>query len=164
MKATVSTLCICLLGLATFASSLGRAGDAGLHIEALRWIAGVWVMERGETRTEEHWTDLGGDTYLAVSRTVRGDRTLTYEYLRLEQRADGIYYVAQPKNRLPVDFKLTSLNGREAAFENRNHDFPQRIVYRLNDDGTLTARIEGPRQGQTVSQEFHFRPAAKPAT
>jgi hypothetical protein len=133
-------------------------------MENLGWIAGGWTMERGETRTEERWTDLGGDTYLAVSRTVRGGRTVTYEYLRIEQRADGIYYVAQPKNRLPADFKLVSLAGGEAAFENRNHDFPQRIVYRRNDDGTLTARIEGPRQGQTVWQEFHFLPAQRPAT
>jgi hypothetical protein len=158
-------LAIVALLLSASAAGDARAGHVPEEpsIAALGWIAGVWVMEHGEARTEEHWTDLGGDTYMAISRTVRAGHTVFYEYLRIEQRRDGIYYVAQPKNRLPVDFRLTSLSGQEAVFENPNHDFPQRIVYRKNGDGTLTARIEGRRQGQTVSQEFHFRSLGRPA-
>ena len=44
---------------------------------------------------------------LGMSRTVAGDKTVEFEYLRIEQRADGIYYVAHPKARCPgTDFKL----------------------------------------------------------
>ena len=43
-----------------------------------------------------------------MSRTVAGGRTTSFEFMRIEARADGIYYVAQPGGRPPVDFKLAS--------------------------------------------------------
>ena len=33
-------------------------------------------------------------------------------------------------------------------FENRQHDFPQRILYWLDAAGAMHARIEGPQGGQ----------------
>ncbi len=47
------------------------------------------------------------------------------------------------------------------VFENPQHDFPQRILYRKNPDGTLHARAEGERNGKLSGQDFHFRPAKK---
>jgi hypothetical protein len=79
---------------------------------------------------------------MGVSRTVAGDKTVEFEYLRIEQREDGIYYVAHPKARCPgTDFKLTRASASEAVFENPQHDFPKRIIYRKTDDG-LTASID----------------------
>ena len=79
---------------------------------------------------------------MGVSRTIAGDKTVEFEYLRIEQRADAIYYVAHPKARCPgTDFKLTRATTTEAVFENPQHDFPKRIIYRKTDDG-LTASID----------------------
>jgi hypothetical protein len=47
------------------------------------------------------------------------------------------------------------------VFENLEHDFPQRIIYRRNQDGSLTARIEGDRGGRIVGMDFHFQPKAE---
>jgi len=94
---------------------------------------------------------------LGVSRTVIGIRTLEFEYLRLEQRADGIFYVAHPKARCPgTDFKLTSVTTSEAVFENPSHDFPKRIIYRKTAAGGLVASIDG-GEG-TKSQSFNYVP------
>ena len=102
----------------------------------------------------------GGNSMLGMSRTVVGDRTVEFEYLRLEQRADGIYYVAHPKARNPgTDFKLTRVSADEAIFENPAHDFPKRIIYRKGSGGSLTATIDG-GEG-TKSQKFSFLPMAK---
>jgi hypothetical protein len=47
---------------------------------------------------------------------------------------------------------------RRVVFENRSHDFlPQRILYWLDAQGALHARIEGPQGGKTVSEEWVFR-------
>jgi len=90
-----------------------------------------------------------------MSRTVAGEKTVEFEYLRIEQRADGIYYVAHPKARCPgTDFKLTRASATEAVFENPEHDFPKRIIYRKTEDG-LTARIDG-GEG-TKSMSFAYR-------
>jgi len=80
---------------------------------------------------------------LGMSRTVAGDKTIEFEYLRIEQRADAIYYVAHPKGRCPgTDFKLTRASATEAVFENPQHDFPKRIIYRKGADDSLTASID----------------------
>ena len=94
---------------------------------------------------------------IGMGRAVAGGKTVEFEYLRIEQRVDAIYYVAHPKARCPgTDFKLTKLAAREAVFENPQHDFPKRVTYRKNPDGSLTASIDG-GEG-TKSQSFAFVP------
>src|SRR6478736_347802 len=107
----------------------------------LAWIAGDWqTAPDGRSQIEEHWTQVAGASMMGMSRTVAGEKTVEFEYLRIEQRADGIYYVAHPKARCPgTDFKLTRASATEAVFENPQHDFPKRIIYRKTADDSLTA-------------------------
>jgi hypothetical protein len=110
----------------------------------IAWISGAWQSAPGGRRQiEEHWTGVAGASMLGMSRTVAGEKTVEFEYLRIEQRADGIYYVAHPKARCPgTDFKLTRASATEAVFENPQHDFPKRIIYRKGADDSLTATID----------------------
>jgi hypothetical protein len=131
-------------------------------VEQLAWVTGSWIGTAGKASIEEHWTPVAGGTLFGVSRTIVGGKTVAFEFLRIEARADGIFYVAQPNGRPPTDFKLTRLEGESVTFENPEHDFPQRISYKKNADGSLYARIEGERDGQLRGRDFHFRPAGKP--
>jgi len=124
-------------------------------IANLAWISGTWVVETERSRTEEHWTAAASNALLGMSRTLRGDRMVAFEYLRIVQREDGIYYVAQPGGRPATDFKLTSFDGATAVFENPQHDFPKRILYKKNADGSLTARVDG-GEG-TRGEDFPFK-------
>lgn len=122
----------------------------------ISWISGDWQTEPGGRRQiEEHWTKVAGESMLGMSRTVAGEKTVEFEYLRIEQRADGIYYVAHPKARCPgTDFKLTRASATEAVFENPQHDFPKRIIYRKGGDGALTASIDGGEGTKAMSFAF----------
>ena len=140
----------------------GRAEDStSPTVEQLAWLSGAWEGMAGKASLEEHWTPVAGGTLFGVSRTIVGGKTVAFEFLRIEARADGILYVAQPNGRPPTDFKLIKLEGLSVVFENLAHDFPQRILYRKNADGTLDARVEGERNGQLSGLDFHFRPAKK---
>lgn len=121
----------------------------------LSWMSGDWQTAPGGRRQiEEHWTAAAGGSMMGVSRTVAGDKTVEFEYLRIEQREDGIYYVAHPKARCPgTDFKLTRASATEAVFENPQHDFPKRIIYRKTDDG-LTASIDAGEGSKGMSFVF----------
>lgn len=121
------------------------------------WIAGDWqTAPGGRAQIEEHWTSVAGGSMMGMGRTVAGDKTVEFEYLRIEQRADGVYYVAHPKARCPgTDFKLTKVSATEAVFENPQHDFPKRIIYRKTGDDSLTASIDG-GEG-TKAMAFAFR-------
>ena len=101
-----------------------------------------------------------GGSMLGMSRTVAGDRTVEFEFLRIEQRGETIYYVASPKGRCPgTDFKLTRVAVQEAVFENPEHDFPKRIVYRKNSDGSMTASVDA--GAGTKAQTFAYIPIVK---
>ncbi len=130
-------------GLSTVTSQTNKIENP--TIAQLSWISGDWQTEPGgKAQIDEHWTQPSGGSMLGMSRTVVGDQTVEYEYLRIEQRGEAIYYVAHPKARCPgTDFKLTRLSAQEALFENPAHDFPKRIIYRKNADGSLTASIDG---------------------
>ena len=122
----------------------------------ISWIAGDWqTAAGGRAQIEEHWTAVAGASMMAVSRTVAGDKTVEFEYLRIEQRADGIYYVAHPKGRCPgTDFKLTRASATEAVFENPQHDFPKRIIYRKGADDSLIASIDAGDGSKAMSYSF----------
>lgn len=118
----------------------------------LSWISGNWQTAPGGRRQiEEHWTQAAGGSMMGMSRTVAGDKTVEFEYLRIEQRTDGVYYVAHPKARCPgTDFKLTRASATEAVFENPQHDFPKRIIYRKTGDG-LTAIVDAGEGSKAIS-------------
>jgi hypothetical protein len=126
-------------------------------LTGIAWIAGDWQTAPGGRRQiEEHWTQIAGGSMMGMSRTVAGDKTVEFEYLRIEQREDGIYYVAHPKGRCPgTDFKLTRASASEAVFENPQHDFPKRIIYRKGTDDSLTASIDSGEGTKAIS--FAFR-------
>jgi len=122
----------------------------------LSWISGNWqTAPGGRGQIEEHWTQAAGGSMMGMSRTVAGDKTVEFEYLRIEQRADGIYYVAHPKARCPgTDFKLTRASATEAVFENPQHDFPKRIIYRKTGDDGLTATVDAGEGSKAMSFVF----------
>ena len=135
----------CALGISLMLLMVVNASTQTPTLADLAWMAGDWQTEPGGRRQiEEHWTQAAGASMIGMGRTVAGEKTVEFEYLRIEQRADGIYYVAHPKARCPgTDFKLTRASATEAVFENPQHDFPKRIIYRKGADDSLTATTDG---------------------
>ena len=94
-------------------------------------------------------------SFLLIFLLVSCEKTVEFEYLRIEHRADGIYYVAHPKARCPgTDFKLTRASATEAVFENPEHDFPKRIIYRKGEADSMTASVDGGEGTKAVSYAY----------
>ena len=127
-------------------------------LDDLAWLTGRWSGSSPEGMLDEQWTTVAGNSMLGIGRLVTGSHMVSFEYLRIEQRPDGIYYIAHPGARPGVEFKLTQCETHQARFENPAHDHPKRIVYRRNRDGSLTARIEGDKDGHPIAEEFVYRP------
>jgi hypothetical protein len=68
---------------------------------------------------------------------------VSFEFLRIAAEPEGIVYWASPKGRPATPFKLSEWGTRRAVFANPAHDFPQRILYWIDEAGALHARIEG---------------------
>lgn len=127
-------------------------------VDQLGWMAGCWVGERKGRITDEQWMKPAGGTMMGMSRTVAAGRTIEYEFLQIIQDTTGnVYYVARPSGQEQATFRLVKSGRRELVFENLTHDFPQRIVYRLQGTDSLIARIEGTIQGREKRVDYPMR-------
>jgi hypothetical protein len=145
------------------ATTLGAA-PAG-DVAGLAWLAGTWQGQKDGVEMEEHWTEPRGGALLGLHRDVKGGRVVSFEFLRIQKTDAGVVYFASPGSKPPVPFTLVEQADKRVVFENRQHDFPQRILYWLDAKGALHARIEGPQGGTTVSEEWTWtkRPTLSPA-
>jgi hypothetical protein len=118
-------------------------------LEELSWMAGHWSSIDNGWAMEEVWLPPSGGVMLGMHRDAKGTKSL-FEFLRIATTTDGIVYFAQPGGQPPTPFTLTEVSATRAVFANPKNDFPQRIVYWLQ-DAKLCARIEG---GDAKPQEW----------
>jgi uncharacterized protein DUF6265 len=118
------------------------AAEATAQLTDLGWLSGSWKLEANGKTVEEHWTAPAGGAMLGMSRTIKSGKMTEFEFLRIEQRDGSLVYIAQPGGQPPTEFPLAEVTSNEVVFANLQHDFPQKIRYRRNADGSVTARIE----------------------
>ena len=127
--------------------------------DGLGWMAGCWELtaRNGAMVISEQWMKPAGGTLIGMSRTVSGDKTVAWEFVRIVTDADGLSYIARPHtSKEETTFKLAKSSQTELVFENPAHDFPQRIIYKLLATDKLTARIEGTMNGKTRGTDFPY--------
>lgn len=143
-----------------FAMALAAAPPAPPpgEIDKLGFIAGCWTLTRPNgTKIEEQWLAPAGGAMIGMSRSVRDGKLREFEFMRILPAADGkLQYVAIPSGQAEAAFPMREIGENAVTFEAPEHDFPQRILYRLVDKDTLVARIEGSVGGQARSADFPY--------
>ncbi len=134
------------------ADAAGKPTETPPTLASMQWLEGCWQGSVNKRDFREVWLPQRGGMMIGVSQTVMADKTLDYEYLRLEPRGDAVYYVVSPPNKPEEAFKLTSeLVDKEDAhtfvFLDPARDFPQRIGYRRASEGWLYTEVEGKVKG-----------------
>jgi hypothetical protein len=129
----------------TFLAAGALAQDTKPDINTLGWMSGCWELndKQSGVTISEHWMKPAGQMLMGMGRTVKGDKTLEFESLRIVRNETGTFYIARPSSaKEETSFKLIRAAKNEAVFENLTHDFPQRIIYRSDKADSLSARIE----------------------
>lgn len=155
----VATL-VSLVAMAQVSPSVGaEAGEAKTTdpagLVSLAWLEGCWRGTVNQREYREQWMPLRGGLLVGVSQTVVQGKTQGYEYLRVEPRTDGVYYVASPSGRKETAFRLAEQtvdrtndrNDEIFTFVNTAPEFPQKITYRRASEGWLYAAVEGKIDG-----------------
>lgn len=128
-------------------------------LESFLWLLGEWQTEQDGKTMHELWTHQHPALLLGLHRDVSASgETVFFEYLRIEDREDGLVFLGAPQGQPPTVFRLETLEPARAVFVNPEHDYPQRISYWLA-DGNLHARIEGETPEGKKSSEWVFRDA-----
>ena len=128
---------------------------------SLAWLEGCWAGNVNQRNFREQWTPVRGSMLLGVGSTVHQGKTQDFEFLRIEQRPDGVFYIALPSGKNETPFKLMSITPDDQAtlysFSNAANDFPQEIIYRRATDGWLYATIQGKLKGEDRKVVFPMR-------
>lgn len=128
---------------------LGLAQQNKISLASFTWLIGTWEnmdMEPGETAAET-WSRGEAGSLLGLGCTLRGNDTVFIEKLKIVKKDGDWYYVADVShNAAPVFFKMTSVNASGFVCENPEHDFPQKISYRLDGDIISAAISAGPKE------------------
>lgn len=138
-----------------------RAGaqEQKFKLEDFVWLAGCWENDRAGRMSEERWTRPKAGMMLGTGQTLKDGKTVEFEFMRIHEEKGEIFYTAKPSGQPEASFKLVSHRDGKAVFENPQHDFPQRVIYGKQPDGSLLARIEGEMNGQKRGIDFPFKRA-----
>lgn len=131
-----------------------------VSLSSLGWLSGCWQRTTPERIVEEQWMAPAGGVMLGMSRTVsaRDGHLVEFEQVRIEARGDTAVYVALPARQAMAEFAAIEFTDTHILFENKAHDFPQRVGYRLVGRDSLSAWIEGPgRDGKARRIDFPYR-------
>jgi hypothetical protein len=136
------------------AATAGAEAVPASLVDPLEWLAGCWKHEEPGFRRDEQWMRPSGGTMIGMSRSVADDRTVEYEYLRIEVRSGRLAYVASPAGQAETAFLAAEITDRTVIFEAPGHDFPQKISYERLAPSSILAWIEGDVDGVSRVVEF----------
>ena len=93
---------------------------------------------------------------LGLGRTVKGGKTTAYEFMQFREENGNLVFLPQPQGGERVSFPLKDAFGEKFMFENKEHDFPQRVIYERKGPGLLLATVEGTYKGKEEREEFQM--------
>lgn len=137
-------------------NSAVKTPDRG-KIKQMDWLIGSWENLSAEGDMFENWHKVNDSTYTGESFVIVKGDTVFSENMTLELRTGDLLFVAITSGQHAdqgVSFKFTSLSNGETTFENKEHDFPQRVIYKNPKPDSLYARIEGTENGKSRKEEF----------
>lgn len=138
-------------GLALW-SGMAMAAQPGLD-----WLSGHWCGGKGERRIDEAWLPEAGGMLVGMSRTVKGGKVESFEFMRIVSDGKATDFHVQPNGVPPTVFAMAAQGDGWIRFENAEHDFPNRIEYRREGE-VLKAYIAGPgRDGKELRIPFEYR-------
>jgi hypothetical protein len=144
--------------------ALLAAPAAAGELDALAWLEGSWERETKSGLVVESWRPVSTRTMEGSVRRIGPDgESRETESILIAQMGGELFYIPRPGgNPLPVAFKRVESSATRVVFENRDHDFPQRIGYERQEDGSLLAWIEGEdAAGERQHVEFPYKRVAE---
>ena len=138
-----------------FAAGVCFAAAPGQDVQSLAWLAGSWSGVTKGVTMEETWSSPDGGGLVGMHKDSKGGRMVAFEFFRIAPGdSGGVCYFASPGGRPATRFCAIELGQARVVFENLEHDFPQRVLYWLEPDGRLHARIEGTIGGKPAAEDW----------
>ncbi|MCP4147144.1 MAG: hypothetical protein GY757_05285 [bacterium] len=157
------TIFVAILILSFFFVALPVNGDSvkSVKVKDFKWLKGQWISPAADSTIYESWES--GDCGILKGKSSATDssgKATFSKILRIEKIGSHIVYIATVKGSNPTLFTLVEIKKVEGAkawvFENKEHDFPRRIIYIKKSRLHLQVNVEGTKNGKKVSEEVFF--------
>lgn len=122
----------------------------------LQWLLGEWQGTLDGADISESWQQSSAELFLAQGFVYSGKDTFVREQLRIQKIANHWTFIPVINDQPPVLFTLVRKDQTTLVFENKEHDFPQRVVYAY-EDGKLHAWIEGLKNENVVKEDYWYQ-------
>lgn len=143
----------------TFSLSAFISSGDNKTFKKLYTLAGSWKMNTKRGAVCEEWKKVNRNYLQSKGYMIKGKDTLISERIVLTNTKEGIFYtstVEDQNNKQPIAFKMTGSENNMFVFENPQHDFPKRIVYKFITADSLHAYIDdGTETGKR--QNFYYK-------
>jgi hypothetical protein len=121
------------------------------------FLQGTWKIENKEEY--EHWDKLNENSLKGFSYKLKDGKLMVSEYLDITKANKEVIYTAtvlKQNEGKGIHFTLIKADS-SYTFENLNHDFPKRIVYkRLNDTEVYVQVSDGKQKGFAYKLQKQF--------
>ncbi len=104
---------------------------------------GKWKMDVENVEVYEEWQLVNENELIGTNYSLENGVKIINENLWIKKFADQWAYIAMPGNQNITLFALIEHSPKKIIFENKEHDFPQRISYEFHKDGKMTAVLKG---------------------
>jgi hypothetical protein len=153
------TTTICLVFVLFNVSIAQQPVYSGKEFKPLHGLTGLWKMDSQRGAIYEEWQVRGDGQLSGRSYKLKNSDTVVLEHVIISLQGDAIFYtpvVQHQNNQQPVPFRLISCINNRYVFENKEHDYPQRVIYDLVAPNDLRARIEGSKGGKEMGSDFNY--------
>lgn len=123
------------------------------------WIEGDWENISDSSGFYESWIKINDSIFRGEAFVIAGGETVFSEKISIERKGNDIFYLANVSDQndgTTVPFKLVSFSETGLVFENKEHDFPNKITYKKISENSIEAKIEGTSNGKTRTEYFPF--------
>ena len=131
------------------------------QIKEFAWLEGEWQNNTPDGLFTEKWTKATDSTFNGHSVIIKDKDTVFYETIVLDQKGDSLHYIVTNPKQTTADrtvaFTLKSFTANSYIFENKQHDFPQRITYTKVTNDSILAEISGLLKGKPAREEFPMK-------
>lgn len=124
-------------------------------------LIGQWTTPYKDGELIEKWELKYEKMINGKTIFLKGDVEKSQEDINLVLEDRRIYYiptVSGQNNDEPVKFTLIEIEDENKfIFENKDHDFPQRIIYEFKSPDEINATIEGETKNGLKQIEYKFK-------
>lgn len=121
---------ILVLLIAVLLPSLQVQSQDIVSIKKLHWLKGKWSRVTANVEQFETWNITSDSMLEGEGYSIKSNNKKVTEKLAIKWLDKKLVYIADvPHNKAPVIFQNVLLNDTIAVFENKSHDYPNKISY-----------------------------------